>query len=319
MTNQALGTPSVAAIKPANALSWGRLVVVAAPYLWLASFFLVPFLIVFKISLSVPVLAMPPYSPQFTTQYGWQGARDFVGALTLENYQRLYEDPLYVASYLSSVRIAAISTFIILLLGYPIAYAMARAPKSWQPVLMIGIVLPFFSSLLIRIYAWTGILKPEGLLNHFLSWLGVIDMANPINIFNSETAVIIGIVYSYLPFMILPLYATLEKMDTSLLEAAQDLGCTPTGTFWRITFPLSIPGVIAGCLLVFIPAIGEYVIPDLLGGSETLMIGKQLVNEFYVNRDWPAASAVAVVLLIILVVPIGWYQKSLARRLAAPQ
>ena len=182
---------------------------------------------------------------------------------------------------------------------------------------MVGIILPFFSSLLIRVYAWIGILKPEGLMNLFLSKLGLVDMANPIDIFNSETAVVIGIVYSYLPFMVLPLYATLEKMDDTLLEAAQDLGCTAIGAFWRVTFPLSIPGIIAGCLLVFIPAIGEYVIPDLLGGSETLMIGKQLVNEFYANRDWPAASAVAVVLLILLVLPIVYYQNVQAKQMEA--
>ena len=300
-----------------KAINWGRAAVLGVPYLWLIIFFLIPFIVVFKLSLSYPEVSMPPYTPQFSFDTGWEGVKVFFNALTWENYQRLYEDSLYVESYISSVRIAAISTVFVLLIGYPIAYGMARAPKTWRPLLMVGIILPFFSSLLIRVYAWIGILKPEGLMNLFLSKLGLVDMANPIDIFNSETAVVIGIVYSYLPFMVLPLYATLEKMDDTLLEAAQDLGCTAIGAFWRVTFPLSIPGIIAGCLLVFIPAIGEYVIPDLLGGSETLMIGKQLVNEFYANRDWPAASAVAVVLLILLVLPIVYYQNVQAKQMEA--
>jgi putrescine transport system permease protein len=302
---------------PKKTTDWGRVAVIAAPYLWLLLLFLLPFFIVLKISFSYPEIAMPPYGPQFTLSEGWAGITAFFSELSTENYVRLWEDSLYVNSYISSVRIAAISTFFVLLIGYPLAYAMARAPKGLRPLLLVLVILPFFSSLLIRVYAWIAILKPEGLMNTFLIAIGVVDPANPINIFNSEIAVVIGIVYSYLPFMVLPLYASLEKMDDTLLEAAQDLGCTPIGAFWRVTVPLSIPGVIAGSMLVFIPAIGEYVIPDLLGGSETLMIGKQLVNEFYANRDWPAASAVAIVLLIILVLPIVWYQQQQAKQLEA--
>jgi len=188
---------------------------------------------------------------------------------------------------------------------------MARAPSSIRMVLLMLVILPFWTSFLIRVYAWIGILKPEGLLNQFLMWAGVID--SPLQIMNTHTAIYIGIVYSYLPFMVLPLYATLEKMDFSLIEAAQDLGCPPISAFWKITFPLSLPGVVAGCLLVFIPAVGEFVIPDLLGGSQTLMIGKTLWNEFFGNRDWPVASAVAVVLLLILVVPMMFFQRAQAR------
>jgi putrescine transport system permease protein len=288
----------------------GRLVI-AVPYLWLIVFFLVPFLIVFKISLSEATIAMPPYAPVFDWAEGisgwWQGAKDF----SFANYVWLTEDSLYFNAYISSVLIAAVSTVLALIVGYPIAYGMARAPDTWRPLLLMLMILPFWTSFLIRVYAWIGILKPEGLLNQFLLWLGVIDA--PLIIMNTHTAIYIGIVYSYLPFMVLPLYATLEKMDFSLIEAAQDLGCRPATAFWKITFPLSLPGVVAGCMLVFIPAVGEFVIPDLLGGSETLMIGKTLWNEFFSNRDWPVASAVAIILLLILVVPIMYFQQSQAR------
>ena len=209
---------------------------------------------------------------------------------------------------MSSLVIAAISTFLTLLVAYPIAYGMARAPPEWQPTLVMLVILPFWTSFLIRVYAWIGILKKEGLLNLFLMNLGIIDQ--PLIILNTNTAVYIGIVYSYLPFMILPLYASLEKISGSLLEAAEDLGCPPWRAFWQVTFPLSLPGVIAGCFLVFIPAVGEFVIPDLLGGSETLMIGKTLWNEFFNNRDWPVSSAVAVILLLVLVIPIVLFQRS---------
>src|SRR5690606_3007978 len=214
---------------------------------------------------------------------------------------------LYLNAYISSLWIAAVSTALTLLVGYPVAYGMARAPSSIRPTLLMLVILPFWTSFLIRVYAWIGILKPEGLLNQFLMWIGLVDQ--PLVILNTNTAIYIGIVYSYLPFMVLPLYATLEKMDHSLVEAAQDLGCSPIGAFWKVTFPLSVPGVVAGCLLVFIPAVGEFVIPDLLGGSQTLMIGKTLWNEFFSNRDWPVASAVAIVLLLLLVVPIMIFQK----------
>jgi len=288
----------------------GRLVI-AVPYLWLLVFFLVPFLIVFKISLSETAIAMPPYLPVISLGEGlgalWQGLRE----LSFDNYLWLTEDALYFNAYVSSLVIAAVSTFLTLLVGYPLAYGMARAPASMRATLLMLVILPFWTSFLIRVYAWIGILKPEGLLNQFLLWVGVID--TPLNILNTHTAVFIGIVYSYLPFMVLPLYAALEKMDHSLIEAAQDLGCTPISAFWKITFPLSLPGVVAGCLLVFIPAVGEFVIPDLLGGSSTLMIGKTLWNEFFANRDWPVASAVASILLLLLVVPIMLFQRAQAR------
>ncbi|MCO5146539.1 MAG: ABC transporter permease subunit [Aquamicrobium sp.] len=284
--------------------------VILVPYLWLLFFFLVPFLIVFKISLSQTAIAMPPYMPTLDIGAGFSALIEGLRELSFDNYLWLLDDALYFNAYVSSVVIAAVSTFLTLLVGYPLAYAMARAPGSLRPVLLMLVILPFWTSFLIRVYAWIGILKPEGLLNQFLLWTGVID--TPLLIMNTHTAIFIGIVYSYLPFMVLPLYATLEKMDFSLIEAAQDLGCPPTSAFWKITFPLSLPGVVAGCLLVFIPAVGEFVIPDLLGGSQTLMIGKTLWNEFFANRDWPVASAVAIILLLILVLPIMFFQRSQA-------
>jgi putrescine transport system permease protein len=288
----------------------GRLVIVV-PYLWLLFFFLVPFLIVFKISLSQTEIAMPPYLPVFGLEGGFAGLLEQLGELNFDNYVWLTEDPLYFNAYVSSVVIAAVSTFLALLVGYPIAYGMARAPAALRPTLLMLVILPFWTSFLIRVYAWIGILKPEGLLNQLLLGLGVVDQ--PVIILNTHAAIFIGIVYSYLPFMILPLYSSLEKMDHSLIEAAQDLGCRPVAAFWKITFPLSLPGVIAGCLLVFIPAVGEFVIPDLLGGSETLMIGRTLWNEFFANRDWPVSSAVAVILLLLLIVPIMIFQSAQAR------
>lgn len=288
----------------AKSNSIGRWYVIAAPYLWLLIFFLVPFFIVFKLSLSDVATAIPPYTPTFN----WSaGIGPFLSALDFENYRFIFGDPLYVNAYLSSLKIAAISTFLTLLVAYPMAYGMARAPKSWQPTLMMLVILPFWTSFLIRIYAWIAILKPEGFLSIFLIKLGIIT--EPLQIMNTTTAVYIGIVYSYLPFMILPLFASLEKINPSLLEAAQDLGSRPWRAFWQVTFPLSLPGVFAGCLLVFIPAVGEFVIPDLLGGSDTLMIGKTLWNEFFNNRDWPLASAVAVILLLVLTIPIVLFQR----------
>ncbi|WP_445503916.1 ABC transporter permease [Microvirga sp. G4-2] len=280
----------------------------AAPYLWLGVFFLVPFLIVLKISLSDPAVAQPPYKPVFE----WSDIAAFLSALDLENFELLVEDDLYFRATLSSVRIAALSTILLLLVGFPIAYGMARAPERHRSLLVALVILPFWTSFLIRIYAWIAILKPEGLLTQGLMSLGLIS--EPIEILNTEWAVYIGIVYAYLPFMVLPLYATLEKMDDTLLEAALDLGSTPWRSFWTITVPLAMPGIIAGSLLCFIPAVGEFVIPDLLGGSETLMIGRQLWSEFFSNRDWPLASAVAILLLIILVVPIVIYRDVEARR-----
>ncbi|WP_181706039.1 ABC transporter permease subunit [Chthonobacter rhizosphaerae] len=285
--------------------TWTKWLVVAVPYLWLLVFFLAPFVIIVKISLSQTAIAMPPYAPVFD---GLATFWDNVRELSLENYVWLTDDPLYWRSYLSSLRIASLSTLMLLLIGYPIAYAMARAPKSIRPTLLMLVILPFWTSFLIRVYAWIGILKPEGLLTVALQGLGVLGPDEQVRIMNTETAVFIGIVYSYLPFMILPLYSALEKLDGTLLEAASDLGCPPVEAFWVITWPLSLPGVIAGCFLCFIPIMGEFVIPDLLGGSETLMIGRTLWNEFFSNRDWPVSSAVAVVLLVILVVPIMVFQ-----------
>ena len=289
-----------------------RWLVVAVPYLWLFLLFLVPFVIVIKISLSLTAIAQPPYTPVFDLAGGIGGLIDGISEFTVENYLWLTEDALYARAYLSSLTIALVSTALVLLVGYSIAYGMARAPKGLQPTLLMLIILPFWTSFLIRVYAWIGILKKEGLLNQLLLWIGVIS--EPLTILNTNTAVYIGIVYSYLPFMVLPLYAALERMDRTLLEAAADLGCPPIRAFWKITFPLSLPGVIAGCFLVFIPVTGEFVIPDLLGGSDTLMIGKTLWAEFFANRDWPLASAVAVVLLVILVVPIVLFQNHEMKR-----
>ena len=307
------GTAAPAADPPAPARpSRAGALVVLVPYLWLLILFLAPFLIVFKISLSFTAVAVPPYTPVFDLAGGIAGIVEGIKEFTVDNYVWLTDDALYTRAYLSSVWIAAVSTFLCLIVAYPIAYGMARAPKAWQPTLLMLIILPFWTSFLIRVYAWIGILKKEGLLNQLLLYVGAIDQ--PLTILNTNWAVYIGIVYSYLPFMVLPLYASLERLDEPLLDAAADLGCPPASAFWKITFPLSLPGVIAGCFLVFIPVTGEFVIPDLLGGSDTLMIGKTLWSEFFNNRDWPIASAVAVVLLFILVVPIVIFQNLEQRR-----
>lgn len=285
-----------------------RFALIAVPYLWLLALFLVPFVIVLKISLSDTALAIPPYTPTLDISSGWDGIRSFFAALDLENFWFLSTDDLYWKAYLSSLQIAALSTLLALLVGYPIAYAMAQAPDEWRPTLMMLVILPFWTSFLIRVYSWMGILSKEGFLNQLLLWTGLIS--DPLEILNTNTAVYIGIVYTYLPFMILPIYAALEKLDSSLLEAAEDLGCSRITAFWLITVPLSKSGIIAGCFLVFIPALGEFVIPALLGGSDTLMIGKVLWEEFFSNRDWPVASAVAVILLMILIVPIILFQRN---------
>ncbi|MCY1664655.1 ABC transporter permease subunit [Rhizobium sp. SL86] len=282
-----------------------RWLVVGVPYLWLLVFFTAPFLIIFKISLSDTAIAMPPYTPTFE---GFGAIGDFLSQLDVENYLFLTEDPLYINAYLSSLRMALISTGLLLLIGYPMALAMARAPSTIRPTLLMMVILPFWTSFLIRVYAWIGILKPEGLLTLLLQSIGLFGPDQQVQIFRTDYAVFIGIVYSYLPFMVLPLYSALEKMDNTLLEAASDLGCPPWKAFWKITFPLSLPGVIAGSMICFIPITGEFVIPDLLGGAETLMIGKTLWTEFFGNRDWPLASAVAVLLLLALVVPIVIFQ-----------
>lgn len=285
-----------------------RFILIAVPYLWLLALFLIPFLIVLKISLSDTALSIPPYTPQWDLSAGWQGVTDFIGNLDFDNYVFLTEDALYWKAYLSSLQIAFISTVLALLVGYPIAYAMAQAPDEWRPTLLLLVILPFWTSFLIRVYAWIGTLSNEGFLNQFLMWTGIISA--PLTILNTDVAVYIGIVYTYLPFMILPIYSALEKLDSSLLEAAEDLGCSRSSAFWLVTVPLSKAGIIAGCFLVFIPALGEFVIPSLLGGSDTLMIGKVLWEEFFSNRDWPVASAVAVILLLILIVPIVLFQRN---------
>ncbi len=290
---------------------WRRAVII--PYVWLIAFFLVPFLIVFKISLSETTIAQPPYLPVLDFSAGWEGFKRFVGALSFDNYLALASDRLYLAAYLKSLEVAAFSTLMLLVLGYPFAYAMARAPRRLQAALVVLVVLPFWTSFLIRVYAWINILQRDGLFNQVLTALGIVE--EPVGWLSTNTAVYIGIVYSYFPFMVLPLYAALEKIEVSLHEAAADLGAPPGKAFWRITIPLSRPGIIAGSLLCFIPIVGEFVIPDLLGGSATLMIGQTLWTEFFANRDWPIASAVAVVLLCLLIVPILIYQHQQAREI----
>jgi putrescine transport system permease protein len=293
-------------IAPRRRLSMGQRLVILIPALWLGVFFVVPCLIVLKISLSQTVIAQPPYAPLLDLSAGWQGVQDFVSGLTWDSYRLLGSDAIYLKSYLRSIVIAGFSTAILLLIGYPIAYGIARAPRHAQPVLVMAVFLPFLTAFLIRIYAWVNILQREGLLNDALIALGLIRA--PLVWLATDTAVIIGIVYSYLPFMVLPLYASLEKMDETLLEAAADLGCPRWKAFWLVTVPLSASGAAAGALLCFIPIAGEFVIPDLLGGSNATMIGQTLWTEFFQNKDWPAASAVAIALLVILLAPILVYQ-----------
>lgn len=294
-----------------------RLFLIFVPYTWLLLLFLIPFGIVLKISLSDQALAIPPYTPTFDLSAGWAGIKAVFASFDLENFVWLAEDNLYWKAYLSSVWIAGVSTLLTLMVGYPIAYGMAKAPEEWRPTLMMLVILPFWTSFLIRVYSWIGILGQQGYLNQFLLWIGVID--EPLVILNTPIAVYIGIVYTYLPFMVLPIYATLEKLDGDLLEAAEDLGCSRLTAFWLVTVPLSRPGIIAGCFLVFIPVVGEFVIPSLLGGSKTLMIGKILWDEFFSNRDWPVASAVAVILLLILIIPIVLFQRQQQRQQEAEQ
>jgi putrescine transport system permease protein len=287
-------------------MSSGRRLIAGLPALWLLLLFAVPFLIVLKLSFSDVRLAVPPYAPLFEN-----------GRLHphLSNYSFLFTDPLYVRSLLYSLQVAAISTLLCLLIGYPMAYAIARSGATLRNVLLMMIVLPFWTSFLLRVYAWMGLLKTDGVINHLLLSLGVIH--HPLVLLNTDFAVYIGIVYSYLPFMILPLYSNLEKHDVTLLEAAADLGAHPVTVFRRITLPLSLPGIAAGSLLVFIPAVGEYVIPSLLGRSDQLMIGRVLSDEFFENRDWPVASAVAILMLLLLVAPIMLLQRIERRTLEA--
>ena len=277
------------------------------PYFWLLLFFLAPFAIILKISVADPLVALPPFTPLIEVQEGW--AQLYV---TFDNYLFLFQDRYYAVIYLSSIKLAAVSTLLCLLLGYPMAYFIARQPPRRRNLLLLGIILPFWISFLLRVYAWIGLLNTNGVINNFLQWLGLIDQ--PLQLIYNDFAVYLGIVYSYLPFMILPLYANLEKQDLDLQDAAADLGARRWRVFLDVTLPLSMPGVIAGSLLVFIPAIGEFIIPALLGGSDTLMIGRALWDEFFINRDWPVASAVSVILLLILVVPMMWFQKIQGRR-----
>lgn len=286
--------------------TWTHRLTIGLPYLWLVTFFLVPFLIVLKLSFSQTALAQPPYLPIFDLAAGWEGLKEFLGALTLDGYRLLFSDAIYVTSYLRSLQIAAASTLMLLALAFPLAYGLARAPKSWQPLLVMAVMLPFWTAFLIRVYAWITILQHDGLLNQMLLVLGIVS--EPPSWLATDTAVYIGIVYSYLPFMVLPIYATLEKMDESLIEAAADLGCPPWKAFWIVTLPIALPGVFAGALLCYIPIVGEFVIPDLLGSSDTLMIGQTLWTEFFSNKDWPVASALAIVLLCVLLIPIVIYQ-----------
>jgi len=287
----------------------GRLVA-GVPLTWLLLLFAVPFIIVLKISFSEVRLAMPPYAPLLESHDGHTGVH-----VHLANYTFLFTDPLYIRSYLYSLKVAAVSTFLCLLIGYPMAYGIARASSTVRSVLLMLIVLPFWTSFLLRVYAWIGLLKNNGVINNVLMYLGVIH--EPLTLLQTDFAVYIGIVYSYLPFMILPLYANLEKHDVTLLEAAADLGASPFTAFRRITLPQSLPGIAAGCLLVFIPAVGEYVIPSLLGRTDQLMIGRVLSDEFFENRDWPIASAVAILMLLLLVVPIMLFQRLERREVAA--
>jgi putrescine transport system permease protein len=281
----------------------GQRLVIALPYLWLLIFFLVPFLIVLKISFAeFSPLGRPPYEPVFR----WLDEGALQIKLLIGSYQYLFNEPLYVSSWGYSIMVAAVSTVLCLMLGYPMAYAIARSTPTYRNVFLMLVILPFWTSFLLRVYAWIGLLKTDGVINNVLMWVGIID--TPLTMMYTSFAVYIGIVYSYLPFMILPLYSNLEKHDLTLLEAASDLGAGPIRAFARITLPLSVPGIVAGSLLVFIPAVGEYVIPSLLGRTDQLMIAKLLSDEFFLNRDWPKASAVAIAMLLLLVVPIMIFQ-----------
>jgi putrescine transport system permease protein len=283
----------------------GQRLVLALPFIWLILFFLVPFTLVAKVSLSQSVLAQPPYRPIFD----WHDPGSLFAKLqqfSLSAYAGLTQDPLYLQSYIDSVVIAASATLCTLAIAYPFALAIARSPRRWRMVFLILAIAPFWTSFLVRVYAWILLLKDEGLINRALIWLGILH--EPLHIFATNFAVVIGIVYSYLPFMILPLYVALDRQDRALAEAASDLGATPFAVFCRVTLPLSMQGIIAGCLMVFIPAVGEFVVPDLLGGSDTLMIGSTMWNDFFANRDWPTASAAAIVLLILLVGPLALYE-----------
>lgn len=286
----------------------GRQMVIGVPFIWLCLFFMLPFFIVMKISFSEAALAIPPYTDIYTF-----AEQKFQLLLNLGNYTLLADDQLYLSAYLGSLKVAFFSTLMCLLIGFPMAYAISKARKEAQTVLLLLIMMPTWTAILIRVYAWMGILSNNGLLNAFLLWTGLIQQ--PIEILNTNTAVYIGVVYAYLPFMVLPLFANLVKHDQSLLEAASDLGSSTFNSFWKITMPMARNGIVAGCMLVFIPVVGEFVIPELLGGPETLMIGRVLWQEFFNNRDWPVASALAVIMLAILIVPIVLFNRSQAKEM----
>jgi len=276
---------------------WQR-TVIGVPYFWLLVFFLAPFAIILKITLADPVVAVPPVTPFFDAEAGILA--------TLDNYRFLTEDDLYWISYLRSIKAALLTTLLCLLIGYPMAYGIARAQGAWRNILLLLVILPFWTSFLLRVYAWIGMLSTHGAINKVLLALGLVDQ--PLHLLYTNFAVYLVMVYAYLPFMILPLYASLERLDGNLLDAAADLGSRPYRVFLDITLPLSVPGMIAGSMLVFIPALGEFVIPDMVGGIDTLMIGKTVYDEYFLNRDWPLASAVAIVLVLILVLPIMLFQ-----------
>lgn len=303
------GEPA-ADVKPGGAKLWlarlqmahGRKLIIALPYLWLILLFLLPFLIVFKISLAEMARAIPPY----TDLVSWEEGQASI-LLNFANFLQLTDDPLYYEAYLQSLQVAAVSTICCLLLGYPLAWAVAHSKPSTRNILLLLVILPSWTSFLIRVYAWMGILKENGILNNVLLWLGVIDQ--PLTILHTNLAVYIGIVYAYLPFMVLPIYTALTRIDYSLVEASLDLGARPLKTFFSVIVPLTKGGIIAGSMLVFIPAVGEFVIPELLGGPDSIMIGRVLWQEFFNNRDWPVASAVAITMLVVLIVPIMWFHK----------
>ncbi|AOF16938.1 putrescine ABC transporter permease PotH [Yersinia enterocolitica] len=283
-------------------MSHGRKLVIGIPYLWLFLLFMLPFLIVFKISLAEIARAVPPYTDLVT----WLDSKLDI-SLNLGNYLQLLDDPLYIDAYLQSLQVAAVSTLCCLIIGYPLAWAIAHSKSSTRNILLLLVILPSWTSFLIRVYAWMGILKNNGILNNFLIWAGIIDQ--PLIILHTNLAVYIGVVYSYLPFMVLPIYTALTRLDYSLVEAALDLGAKPFKTFVSVIVPLTKGGIVAGSMLVFIPAVGEFVIPELLGGPDSIMIGRILWQEFFNNRDWPVASAVATVMLVLLIVPIIWFHK----------
>lgn len=289
-------------------LPGSRALAIVPPYAWLALFLLVPFFLVLKISFAELEFGVPPYTPLYEFK-----DETITLALHLRGYAMLLADSLYVETYLNSLKMAAITTLWCALIGYPIAYYIARSAPAVRNVLLLAVILPFWTSLLLRVYAWVGILRNDGLLNNFLMWLGLID--SPLEIYRTDLAVYIGMIYAYLPFFILPLYANLVKLDTRLLEAAYDLGARPWQAFLKVTLPLSRAGVIAGAMLVFIPCVGEYVIPEMLGGANTLMMGRLMWNEFFTNTDWPMAASITVVMVLLLLVPLALFQKSQVRQM----